>query len=170
MTNRSQRTSRVRHRSRLPTPDVDETPSDYEVGYRKPPKSTQFRKGQSGNPKGRPKQVKNISTFLDQELSTDRTVRVDGVARKRNTRQLIVLSLIKKAINGDVRAIKELMAQDDQLRRDAEALIGQAADGLISRETDRAIIDSSLELYSASEPAPAPDANATHEQKEDDDV
>ena len=28
---------------------------DYEVGYRKPPKATQFQPGQSGNPKGRPK-------------------------------------------------------------------------------------------------------------------
>lgn len=28
--------------------------SDYEVGYGKPPKSGQFKKGQSGNPRGRP--------------------------------------------------------------------------------------------------------------------
>jgi hypothetical protein len=27
----------------------------YEVGYGKPPQSTQFKKGKSGNPKGRPK-------------------------------------------------------------------------------------------------------------------
>ena len=32
-------------------------PGSYEVGYGKPPKHTQFKKGQSGNPKGRPKQV-----------------------------------------------------------------------------------------------------------------
>ena len=29
--------------------------ADYEVGYGKPPKHTRFKKGQSGNPKGRPK-------------------------------------------------------------------------------------------------------------------
>ena len=28
---------------------------DYEVGYGRPPKSGQFKKGQSGNPKGRPR-------------------------------------------------------------------------------------------------------------------
>jgi hypothetical protein len=31
----------------------------YEIGYRKPPKATQFRKGRSGNPRGRPKRSKS---------------------------------------------------------------------------------------------------------------
>src|SRR5215213_6143909 len=30
--------------------------ASYEVGYRKPPRHTQFKPGQSGNPKGRPRQ------------------------------------------------------------------------------------------------------------------
>jgi hypothetical protein len=33
-------------------------PSDFEVGYGKPPKGTQFKKGQSGNPSGRSKKDK----------------------------------------------------------------------------------------------------------------
>jgi len=34
--------------------------NDYEVGYKKPPKQGRFKKGQSGNPRGRPSGTKNL--------------------------------------------------------------------------------------------------------------
>jgi len=42
---------------------------EYEVGFGKPPKDTQFKPGQSGNTAGRPKGSKNLKADLLEELS-----------------------------------------------------------------------------------------------------
>lgn len=46
-------------------------PVSYEVGYARPPKATQFRKGQSGNPVGRPKGAKSKLPHLNEERLKD---------------------------------------------------------------------------------------------------
>src|SRR5258707_14185668 len=51
---------------------------DYEVGYRKPPGHTRFKKGQSGNPKGRPAGAKNLSTLLSEALNEPVVVTENG--------------------------------------------------------------------------------------------
>ena len=43
----------------------------YEVGYGKPPMETRFKKGQSGNPRGRPKGAKNKRPGLHEERLKD---------------------------------------------------------------------------------------------------
>lgn len=109
---------RVRHRTRPPTatpsPENEigaetaataKTASEaYEVGYRKPPKSGQFKLGQSGNPKGRPKGTKNLKTDLAEELQERILVREGGKARHVSKQRAMLKRLSEKALQGDMRA------------------------------------------------------------------
>jgi hypothetical protein len=52
------------------------------VGYKKPPRHTQFQPGRSGNPKGRPKGSKNFSTVIEQELRRTIHVTENGQRKK----------------------------------------------------------------------------------------
>jgi len=60
----------------------DDDKTDYKVGYKKPPLHTRFRKGQSGNPRGRPRGSKNFSTLLADALNEPVVVTEDGRRRK----------------------------------------------------------------------------------------
>ena len=84
--------------------------SDYKVGYRKPPKSGQFKRGKSGNPKGRPKGSLKLATDLAAELNEQITVREDGKARRVSKQRALIKSLMAKALQGDVRANAAVLA------------------------------------------------------------
>lgn len=74
-----------------------------EVGYRKPPKHTRFKKGQSGNPKGRPKGSKNMRTILNELLN--RTMVITEKGRKRTVKfmEAYIHQMAAKALNGSTR-------------------------------------------------------------------
>jgi Family of unknown function (DUF5681) len=84
--------------------------STYKVGYGKPPKARQFKRGKSGNPKGRPKGSLNLATDLTAELGEHITVREDGRSRKVSKQRALIKSLMAKALQGDVRAMTSLLA------------------------------------------------------------
>lgn len=70
-----------------------------------------FKKGQSGNPKGRPVGTKNRSTIVKQwlEVSQKLTNPITGEKENMSQEDLMTLALIKKAREGDVMAYKALM-------------------------------------------------------------
>lgn len=78
---------------------------NYDVGYGKPPKKGQFKKGQSGNAKGRTKGTKNLKSDLKEELSEKLVIKVAGQPKTVSKQRAFIKGLAAKAINGDTRAM-----------------------------------------------------------------
>src|SRR5438874_13478511 len=91
----------------LPMPS--KIPCDYEVGYGKPPHHTRFKKGQSGNPRGRPSGSKNLATVLSEALNELVIVAENGGRRKITKRQAIITQLVNQSAKADWRATKILL-------------------------------------------------------------
>ena len=82
---------------------------DYEVGYGKPPRNTQFKKGQSGNPRGRPSGSKNLATLVSVALNEPVIVVENGGRRKITKREAIIKQLVNRSTKADWRAIRILL-------------------------------------------------------------
>ncbi len=77
---------------------------DDDVGYKKPPKRTQFKPGKSGNPRGRPKGTKNLKTDLAEALAEKVIVREGNAPRQVSKQRALVMSHLNRAIKGDARS------------------------------------------------------------------
>ncbi len=89
---------------------ADEERRDFEVGYGKPPKATQFKKGQSGNPKGRPKGSLNLRTILEKVASEKVQISVNGVKVRLPKLEVVITQMANQAAGGNLRASKEFLA------------------------------------------------------------
>jgi uncharacterized protein DUF5681 len=81
---------------------------DHEVGYRKPPKHSRFKKGHSGNPRGKPRGTKNSATLLRQALLASVLIKQNGRQTKTTKLQVIVRRLVHQAMKGDYTSIRIL--------------------------------------------------------------
>ncbi|WP_372624273.1 DUF5681 domain-containing protein [Falsiroseomonas sp.] len=77
---------------------------DYTVGYARPPEHTRFRKGQSGNPKGRPKGTKNLGSLFQGLLGESINVREGERSRTMTKGEAMLQALLARALRGDAKA------------------------------------------------------------------
>jgi hypothetical protein len=81
-----------------------------EVGYGNPPRETRFRKGRSGNPRGRPRGSRNFASLMEEALAEPVIITENGRRKKATKLQAIAKQLVNKAAQGDHRSIQLLMA------------------------------------------------------------
>ena len=90
------------------------TEGDYEVGYKKPPKHTQFKPRQSGNTKGRPKGSMSKRMRFAKHLNRKVQVPGDKAMETMTMADLIDRNLIIKAAKGSIQHIKHVKELEDK--------------------------------------------------------
>jgi Family of unknown function (DUF5681) len=82
---------------------------DYVVGWGRPPKSTQFPPGKSGNPSGRPRAKKDQVTMFREALEQKIQIEERGVKRSVTVLEAVIKRFTALALRGDLKAIKLLL-------------------------------------------------------------
>ena len=82
---------------------------DYEVGYGKPPKHSQFPPGRSGNPSGRKTGARGLKTDLLTVLDATDAFQVNGSPVKGTNQFLMIKTLAARAARGDIKAAALLL-------------------------------------------------------------
>lgn len=88
-----------------------------EVGYKRPPVKSRFRKGQSGNPRGRRRGQRNLAPVLREVLAQTVKVKRNGKTEHMNKGEALIQVLLSKAQAGDARAIKALLQLTEKIAR-----------------------------------------------------
>jgi Family of unknown function (DUF5681) len=97
-------------------------------GHGHPPKHGRFKKGQSGNPRGRPKKVSSFKTDLAAELQEKLSLTENGKERKISKQRAFCKTLVAAAIKKDIRAVNALLACMRYFGVGSEEMAAETAD------------------------------------------
>jgi hypothetical protein len=133
----------------------------YEVGYKRPPRATQFQPGTSGNRRGRPKGPKTVGAVLRDVLRRKVEVTEKGKTRRIGILEVMLRRLANEAMRSDPRAIKLLFFLMDRYAESAEGV--HHLEELLAE--DRELLTHFLERSIGA--ASAPDTNAENAECDD---
>jgi hypothetical protein len=118
----------------------------YDIGYGKPPKHAQFKKGQSGNLNGRPKGTLNMATVLERTLREKVVINENGRRKVITKLEAAITQLVNKAASGDGHAMRYLC----QLVMSAEERSVVIEPETQLSETDQKVLDNVLKRFQQS--------------------
>jgi hypothetical protein len=97
--------------------------SDDTVGYGRPPKATQFKKGKSGNPRGRPKGSRPVGAILNDILGQKIAVTENGRTRRLPALEVMLRRLANDAMRNEPVALKLILSLYDRYGESPEAVL-----------------------------------------------
>lgn len=111
------------------SPDTEE-----KVGYGNPPKQHRWKKGTSGNPKGKVPGTKSLHTLIEQELDVVLEVTERGKKRKYTKRRVAAMRIVNKAVEGDDKSLTVLLRREGNMSVAAPAVAPGSDEPLSSNE------------------------------------
>src|SRR6516162_2986385 len=138
---------------------TDETNEDgFAVGYKKPPRHSRFQPGQSGNPRGRQKGVRNLAIDVKRTLEVPVRLNDQGKARRVSTQEAALLRLREKALKGDPRSLAQFL-ELAKIFNNSNA-VESTSGGTLAVE-DQAILEAFAEDIRSQRPAAVSDVKPT---------
>jgi len=123
------------------------------VGYRKPPLAARFRKGQSGNPKGRPRGRRSQLPY-EAVLGQEVIIRENGRERRVTAAEAFLLQLSKRGLEGDsvaawaaIAAIGDMRGTDVSIPRWVTTVIHFVEPGCVNSAVECLRIGIKLDRY-----------------------
>ena len=125
-------------------PGANDFMADYEVGYKKPPRHTQFQKGKSGNPGGKRKPTADVVTALQRTLSELITIQEQGQTLQVTRLEAALRQMVAKATAGDTAAFRLMSALIQAYQQPHEAPPKTPAE---LEEADRKVLAGLMALF-----------------------
>lgn len=137
---------------------------DGPVGYGRPPASTRFKKGQSGNPKGRPKGSLNVATALSKALHEKVTINENGRRKVITKLEASSKQIVNQAASGKIQATRYLFDLARQIEEKNNQVPNVEAD---MSEIDLEVMQGLLNRFQPQQPKSEPEREQEGDPNDD---